>query len=247
MKSDNSKYLLAAATLLMLAAISACSNNNDAPIISPPPPPPPAMTTFEVTVSNLTNAQPLSPVGVVAHGNGYVPFVIGMPATPGLELLAEGGDNSEFLTEANTDASTLLTVSGTAPIGPGGTETVSFEIEESMLPGLQLSVITMLVNTNDAFTGVNAALIDTLAVGESIVWRTIAYDAGTEANSESAATIPGPAGNGEGFNSARDDRSDIVKMHSGVVSQADGFTGSDLGEAHRFDNPVAQVIVVRSL
>ena len=32
-----------------------------------PPPPPPAMASFDVTVTNLTNAQPLSPVAVIAH------------------------------------------------------------------------------------------------------------------------------------------------------------------------------------
>ena len=49
------------------------------------------------------------------------------------------------------------------------------------------------------------------------------WDSGTEANSETAATIPGPAGGGEGFNATRDD-SDTVSFHSGVISQDDGLT-----------------------
>ena len=248
MNTQKSRYILTATSLLVLAGIAACSDSDTVMPLAPPPPPPPppAMTTFEVTVSNLTNAQPLSPIGVVVHADGYMPFSIGDPATPGLELLAEGGDNSEFLNEADANMATLLTTSGTGPIGPGGSETVSFTIEEASLPGTKLSLMTMLVNTNDAISGINALGIDDLAVGESAVWRTIAYDAGTEANSEEAGTIPGPAGGGEGFNAARDDREDRVKMHSGVVTQADGFTSSDLGEAHRFDNPVVEVTLTRT-
>lgn len=248
MNTQKLKYIRTATSLLVLAGIAACSDGDTVVPLAPPPPPPPPppMTTFEVTVSNLTNAQPLSPVGVVVHADGYTPFSVGTPATPELELLAEGGDNSEFLAEADTDMATLLTASGTAPIGPGGSETVSFEIEEALLPGAQISLMTMLVNTNDAISGISAASIESLAVGDTVMWRTIAYDAGTEANSEEAGTIPGPAGNGEGFNAARDDREDAVKMHSGVVTQADGFMTSDLGEAHRFDNPVVQVTLTRT-
>lgn len=239
------RYLLMAASLLALAGISACSDGDSVSALAPPPPPPPT-TTFDVTVTNLTNAQPLSPVGVVVHMDGYTPFDIGAPATAGLELLAEGGDNSDFLSEASADMANLLTTSGAAPIGPGGSETLSFTIDEADLPGAQLSLMTMLVNTNDAVSGLRAARFENMAVGDTVSWQTNAYDAGTEANTETAATIPGPAGGGEGFNAARDDREDIVKMHSGVVTQADGFMRSDLGEAHRFDNAVAQVTLTRT-
>jgi hypothetical protein len=239
------RLLLTGASLLTLAIMSACSDGDSVSALAPPPPPPPT-TTFDVTVTNLTNAQPLSPVGVVVHVDGYTPFDIGSAATAGLELLAEGGDNSEFLNEASADIANMLTASGAAAIGPGGSETVSFTIDEADLPGTQLSLMTMLVNTNDAISGINAASIENMAVGDTVTWRTIAYDAGTEANSETAGSIPGPAGGGEGFNAARDDRDDLVKMHSGVVTQDDGYMTSDLGETHRFDNPVAQVTLTRS-
>ena len=104
----------------------------------------------------------------------------------------------------------------------------------------------MLVNTNDAFSGLNAMQVDNMAVGELISRTSIAYDAGTEADSEQATTIPGPAGGGEGFNAARDDQADRVSMHSGIVSRDDGFATSDLTEQHRFDNPVVMVRIVRT-
>jgi hypothetical protein len=204
------------------------------------------MASFDVTVSNLTNAQPLSPAAIVAHQDGYAVFSIGTAATAGLEEMAEGGDNAALLAEADADALVIVTGSGAAPIGPAASETVTIDLLESDLPGLRISVATMLVNTNDAFTGLNAMSVEGMAVGDVVSVHGNVYDAGTEADSEAAATIPGPAGGGEGFNAARDDQADRVSMHAGVVSQDDGFPTSDLGEQHRFDNPVVQISIERT-
>lgn len=203
------------------------------------------MASFDVTVSNLTNAQPLSPVAVIAHQDGYTVFTVGSAATAGLETLAEGGDNSALIAEADADATVVATASGAAPVGPAGSETITIEVLQSELPDLTLSISTMLVNTNDAITGLNGAAIGGMAAGDSMTWQTIAYDAGTELNTEEAIHIPGPAGGGEGFNAARDDREDRVAMHSGVVSQEDGFAMSGLTGQHRFDTPVARVRIER--
>ena len=204
------------------------------------------MASFDVTVTNLTNAQPLSPVAVIAHQDGYAFFSVGSSATAGLEEMAEGGDNAALLAEADADAMVIVTGSGTAPIGPAASETVTIDLLESELPGLRISVGTMLVNTNDAFTGLNAMQVDTMVVGDVLTIHGIAYDSGTEADSELATDIPGPAGGGEGFNAVRDDQADQVAMHAGVVSGDDGFATSDLTEQHRFDNPVVQVRIDRT-
>lgn len=234
------RFLLVATTATWLHG---CDNDD---VIAPPPPPPPAMASFEVTVDNLMNAQPLSPVAVVAHQPGYSIFTIGDPATTGLEEMAEGGDNTTLLTDAAGDVNVLTTVSGGAVIGPAGSETVMFDVLESDVADLEISVASMLVNTNDAFSAIVAAPASGLAVGDSWSTAAIAYDAGTEANSEIAADIPGPAGGGEGFNAARSDAADRVAMHSGVVSQDDGLSTSDLTEQHRFDNPVMRVSITRT-
>jgi len=236
--------------LLLLSGsvlIAACSDSDNASIAPPvsPPPPPPALATFEVSVTNLTNAQPLSPLAVIAHLDGYAVFAIGSPASDGLEMMAEGGDNSVLLAEADDSTEVLATGSGAAAIGPGGTETVTVDVVLALVPNLNFSVATMLVNTNDAFSGLNAASVANMAIGDTVSMAGIAYDAGTEADTESAATIPGPAGGGEGFNAARDDMADQVAMHSGVVSMDDGLATSDLAEQHRFDNPVALVRITR--
>jgi len=210
------------------------------------PPTPPASATFEVTVTNLTNAQPLSPVAMVAHDGGFRVFDVGARATEGLEVLAEGGDNSQFLSEAEMNAGVLGTEAGTDPVGPGASDTLSITLEETALAGLSFSFATMLVNTNDAFSGLNTLSVGDMAAGDSLVRTGIAYDAGTEADNEAAGTIPGPAVGGEGFNALRDDDADRVTMHAGVVSSEDGLLGSMLSSQARFDNPVMEVRVTRT-
>ena len=244
----NVKNQMAFRLLLLLSSsyLLAGCDSDDALFAPPAPSPTPAMASFNVSVTNLTNAQPLSPIAVIAHQDGYSFFAIGSAATAGLEQMAEGGDNSALLAEAAANATVSFTVSGAGPIGPAGSEFVTVDVPESALPGLRISVATMLVNTNDAFSGLNAMQVDNMAVGELISRTSIAYDAGTEADSEQATTIPGPAGGGEGFNAARDDQADRVSMHSGVVSRDDGFATSDLTEQHRFDNPVVLVRIVRT-
>ena len=227
-------------------ALAACDNDNDNNRTSMTPPPPPAMASFDVTVTNLTNAQPLSPVAVIAHREGYSVFTIGMAATAGLENLAEGGDNATLLSEADADANVLASSSGTAPIGPAGSETVTVEVLESDVPDLRISVSTMLVNTNDGISGLNNVDVAGLATGDVWTGRGIVYDAGTEADTEAAGTIPGPADGGEGFNAARDDSNNRVTMHAGVITQDDGLATSVLTGQHKFDNPAIMVRIERT-
>ncbi|WP_085296787.1 spondin domain-containing protein [Cognaticolwellia mytili] len=219
--------------------LSACggSDNNSTPEPVTPTPPAPVTYTYEVSVTNLTNAQPLSPVAVILHNEGAL-FELGASATVALENLAESGDNSEVLAQDMV----LAGASGSGVIMPGMSDTVSVSLIDTK--PMMLSTATMLVNTNDAFSGINAMSLENMAVGESISLRTSSYDSGTEKNSETMATIPGPAAGGEGFNVERDDV-DFISMHSGVVSNDDGLMQSVLTQAHRFDNPTLAISVTR--
>ena len=102
----------------------------------------------------------------------------------------------------------------------------------------------MLVNTNDAITAVQQVPLNSIAIGDSYPLMARAYDAGTEANTEAAGTIPGPADGGEGFNASRDDTGS-VRVHPGVISVDGGLEDSVLSEVHRFDNPVALFSLTR--
>jgi len=243
------KLILLTAALALCACSDNNNNNRGTPTPEEPTPPPtvePPVPTpnasFDVRVVNLTAAQPFSPIALLLHDTSARLFSVGSPASNGLEVLAEGGDNTQLLDEFNSVAQT----SGAAPVGPGGSDNLSLSLNSDDTSGVRLSLATMLVNTNDAFTVANSIDVSNLGVGSSMTLTTIAYDAGTEANTEQGAHIPGPAGGGEGFSATRDDLRDQVTMHSGVVSRDDGLSSSDLSQQHRWDNPVARITVTRT-
>jgi hypothetical protein len=227
--------------LILTLGLSACSDDEiirevEVIVEVPAPVPFPVDVSYQISVTNLTASQPLSPVAVVLHQAGYLWSVGGVPSVP-LEMMAEGGDNSGLLTLG------MAAASGTGPIGPGSNETISVTVQD--VTDAKLTVATMLVNTNDAFSGLNAWDLSQLAVGDS--WTTTAgvYDAGSEVNSEAAGTMPGPADGGEGFNAMRSDTG-YVAMHPGVVSADDGLNSSVLSVEHRFDNPAVRIMVTRT-
>ena len=203
----------------------------------------PAMATYTVTVTNLTANQPLSPPAVVLHTGTYAGWAIGQAASSGLEVLAEGGDSTDFLAEAGLSSAVRGTASGAAIVAPGASDT--FQVTGIASQDLRLTTATMLVNTNDAFTGVTGKAIGKLAVSDRLTFDILPYDAGTELNSETAGTIPGPAAGGTGYEVGGSD-SNFVSIHGGVVTQADGLAGSALDESHRFMSPVGQIIITRT-
>lgn len=220
--------------LLLLGACGSNSNNRSLPSETMLIP----TQSYRITISNLSYAQPMSPVAVILHNNGYRGWTLGGAASDALEQLAEGGDNSAFIDAADA----ILKVSGEGIIMPGATE--DFDLVVNEMPELQLTIVSMLVNTNDAFTGITGADLTQLGVGESQVIELPVYDAGTEANMELMGSIPGPADGGVGYDAMRDDV-DYVAGHPGVVGSANGYSESVLDESHRFDAPLALLTVTR--
>ncbi len=229
----NSKILKSIVLSGMVLVLLQGCNNNDNNV---------SERSFAISITNLTNNQPLSPVAAVLHKTGYTAVVSGMPASVGLEKLAEGGDNADFITEAGNHAMVSMTAAGSAVIAPGDSGTVM--LAGAMQDGALLSMAAMLVNTNDAIVALNAVDLGDLSENESITLYALAYDVGTEANTEAMADIPGPAAGGEGFNVQRNDR-DFIVVHPGVIGSDDGLSTSVLDSTHRFDNPVAQIVITR--
>lgn len=232
------KTIMAAALLLTL---SACGGDNDSSVVTPPPAPtpePPAEYSYTVTVTNLTYAQPLSPLGVILHSDSKM-WMVGETSSQALEKLAEGGDNTDFIADSNA----LTSNSGDGVILPGSASIV--EISTTDRNATFFTAATMLVNTNDAFSGLTGVDISTMAIDDTKSWNLNVYDAGTEANTEVMGTIPGPADGGTGFDAIRDDI-DFIAHHSGVVSQDDGLSNSVLTQAHRFDNPAIKLSITRT-
>lgn len=225
--------------VVVALTLTACTHDDDADdeVMMPEPPPAPVVMSYEVTVTNLTAAQPLSPVAVLLTGEQRY-WQVGMSASDALALMAEAGDNSALF-----DADGVLSAADSGgPVGPGSSATIMVSVEDA--EGVWLTVASMLVNTNDGFAGVTGLSLNAMAVNDTLTMTARVYDAGTEANTEAAGTIPGPADGGEGASDGREEN-DRVFLHAGVVSQDDGLTNSVLTQAHRFDNPAVHISVTR--
>ena len=195
---------------------------------------------YEITLTNASANQPLAPAALILHYSDYRAWNIGSPASAGLETLAESG-NPAALIEAASNAQDAK-VSG-AILLPG--ESLSLQLSAVWREDLALTAVSMPVNTNDAFSGATAWEIADIAPGSSRSALLPVYDAGTEFNSESAESIPGPAAGGEGYSPDRDDIANVVARHPGVVSTAGGHLASALDESHRFDQGILHVRVTR--
>ncbi len=228
----NKKYLLL--PFLSLALLG-CNDSDDEMVVIEPPPP--TTYSYQISVTNLTHAQPLSPIAAIFHQEGNL-WQRGEAASDALETLAESGDNSAVL------ALNIVQQSANSEMVLPPGETTELMLTTQDLNMLKFSLISMMVNTNDGFSGLNAVDVSELSIGDSMNFRTLAYDSGTEANSEMAGTVPGPADMGEGFNINRDDVN-FVSLHPGVVSQDDGLNQSVLGYQHKFDNPLMAVSITR--
>lgn len=219
------------------------------------------LAAFTVQLTNLTYSQPFSPAAIILHEPGYNTFIDGEAASLGLEQLAEGGNPTDLIAEALAATQYLDAIASdgaTPPRSIGTTSTLLVPLLD--LDNLRISLTTMLVDTNDAFTGLNAADISNMTVGQSVSFMAPSWDSGTEKNTETASTMPGPAasaagggGASAGFDAARDDLFDRVHFHQGVVTNANASDGSKEGlstsvltEADRWDNPTARIVVTRT-
>lgn len=169
---------------------------------------------YTVSVRNLTYSQVLSPVLAVTHSKDVALLHAGQAAGAGLTAIAEGGDTSVL--EAELDG--VSAVSGYANSGgpvPPATE-VTFDVDGSTA---YISLVSMLVNTNDALMVVDTAALPENS-GDYIKVYARSYDAGTETNDEMCSNIPGPACGGAGA-SPGDDGEGFVHIHRGLQGVGD--------------------------
>ncbi|CAN0195134.1 unnamed protein product [Scytosiphon promiscuus] len=194
---------------------------------------------FKVRVRNLTYLQPFSPPLIVAHTNDVALFKEGFAANDAIKLMAEDGDNSALLDLAAAE-SVAPFICGAAvaegPLFPGETWRGTMTVDEDICPDAVYSVVSMLINTNDAFVGIDSYSLNMHGSSKEFP---VAFDAGTEDNNELCSHIPGPAcaedsgnmqaGPGEGF----------IHVHRGFHGVAD-----ELSEAnYDWRNPVAEVFI----
>ena len=208
--------------------------------------------TLKITITNLTGGpggetttpegmsaggQVFTPILVANHKAGVSLFTLGQPASVPLQDLAESGDTS-MLKSALTSNPDVLDVQTTdpKPLPPGQSVTLTVKTKDGFD---HISVAAMLVPTNAGFFALND--VEVPNGNKSITVYSPAYDAGSKADDELCANIPGPPNvcKGTGFINTPTGVG-FVHIHSGIHGIG------DLSETF-FDwqNPVAQIVIQR--
>ncbi|WP_125781772.1 spondin domain-containing protein [Pseudoalteromonas rubra] len=207
---------------------------------------------LDVKVTNLTQGIYFTPLLVSAHTSDAMLFQAGEKASSALTAMAEGGSLtglSEILTGIN--ANTMENPAG-GLLAPVTSTMTSLETDAG---NDRLSIVAMMLPTNDGFVGLNSWPIPT-APGTYHIYLN-AYDAGTEANNELVVegsgapgtpgipASPGVAPGTQGMGVTEMEENTNVHIHRGNLGDDEQVGGkSDLhNTVHRWLNPVAKVTV----
>jgi Spondin_N len=214
------------------------------------------VATYEVTIENLTNGQPLTPPLVATHRPATGIFDVGSPASFGVKEIAENGNLEPLRDQLEADKHVAGIAQGGMPLVPAGLPgssvgppTVTLTVTGSEGAN-RLSFESMLICTNDGFTGVSSLRLP-VRIGDSVTVSTNAYDAGTELNTEDYADIVPPCQMLHGVTSGvpGTGMSNPALAEGGVIHHHPGIAGiADLDpdvDAHGWDDPVARVTVER--
>lgn len=171
---------------------------------------------FELTVTNH-GPQPLSPIFWSAGNQNFDIFQFGQTASVGIKNVAEGGDATVLANSALASSDVLVSgVLGGSPLMPGQTRTVRFD---SDIQHRYFSFASMLGMTNDAFIGESVSSMGlelftgNAATGFSVnIFGARAWDAGTEANTQSSSDVGAFGGIG---NPA--DPLNLIRVHETIV------------------------------
>lgn len=208
----------------------------------------PAHAQHSVTVTNLTAGIYFTPLLVAAHGGSATLFDVGGEASAALQAMAEGGDISGLSAAVTAAGGMVVENPAEGLLGPGAS--TSFMVSTD--GATHLSVVAMMLPTNDGFIGLDDWAIP--ASGTHMVYLN-AYDAGTEANDEiingngapGAPGIPKAPGGDGGTNGVgvASTEAMVVHIHPGNVGDEDPTGGaSDVdSRVHRWLNPVAMLTI----
>jgi hypothetical protein len=220
--------------------------------------------TYEVTITNLTSGQPLTPPLVATHRGKNQLFEVGQPASVGVREIAENGNLAPLLAFLAADPFDRISdfehgtfplvpddkpgAPGVPPDPPAFPDSVTLEITAA--GGARfLSFVSMLVCTNDGFTGINSLRLPK-RVGDTETADNQAYDSFTEQNTEDFAHIVPPCQALIGVSSgeAGMDVSNPAIAEGGVIAHHAGIQGgADLEPSvHGWQNPVARITVERT-
>ena len=213
--------------------------------------PEPETFEVEVTIENLSFGQPLSPAVAATHDPSVMMFGVGELSSSQLASIAQDGDQAPMVNMLSGLDEVTDVVDVGEPLVPlgsdagGFTDTVTFTIE--VAPGDVLSVATMLICSNDGFTGVSNVIVPD--DGSEVVYEVGAYDAGVEENTQASEDLVDPcsvlgpvelAGDPNGnSNLHATDPADPIAMHPGILAA----TGDLTPAAHGWTDPIARITI----
>ena len=206
----------------------------------------------DVKVTNLTQGIYFTPLLVTAHNAEASLYQLGQEASPELTAMAEGGSLDGLVTIVDGISANTVTNPAEGLLAPASSTMATLNTTDG---NTQLSIVGMMLPTNDGFIGLNGWTIPTEAGTYHIYLN--AYDAGTEANNElvlegsgapGTLGIPAAPGEGAGMNGTgvtMEETNMTVHVHRGSLGDDDAEGGtSDLNNTvHRWLNPVAKVTV----
>jgi hypothetical protein len=211
---------------------------------------------YEVTITNATLGQPVAPSVIATHNDAFRLFELG-PAP----LEGEPGYDYYFALATMAETGFPLFALDEVAASDGVWEAVALPTDRMppvLLPSESnstvisasgkskyLSAMAMLGKTNDAFYAVRGVRLPN-GVGDKVQVLANAYDAGSEANAESAATIGAlgavddDAMTGDGINEYGEG---YIHVHAGVHGVG-GIGGLDAA-VQDWRNPVVEVTIER--
>lgn len=213
-----------------------------------------------VSVTNLTRGTWFTPLLITAHPASFKSFTPGSAASVEIQSVAEAGDTSGVQAQLPAGASKIVNPAN-GPLKPGGSTTSASFTGGAGTDNVKLTILAMMVPTNDGFIGLNA--IDIPTTPGTYTYDVSAYDAGTEANDEKKAAAGGinqpgmifPAflndatgklsadinPNAAGFVNAT--KEGYVHIHRGIIGSAAGGASALDNTVYRWLNPVARVVL----
>ncbi len=206
--------------------------------------------TYRITIINLTPGQAFTPPVIATHSRSINIFTLGEEASMLVQEVAENGNNDPLVMALEANGRVEDVVVGMAPLvpanNPGSTAfshiaVFTISAEDAKF----ISFISMLICTNDGFTGLDSVRLPK----NSVTLLARAYDARTEMNTEDFADMVPPcqgligvssADGGTGMTDPALAEDGIIIPHPGIIGGADLLPG-----VHGWNDPVAKIIIER--
>lgn len=207
---------------------------------------------YRITLINLTEGQPFSPPVAITHRNNVSLFQVGGFASDEVAAIAQGGDEVPAANAFTGRQGVTSVVDVGVPLTPFGKQVGTFtfvsQFNIAANRGDRLSLATMLICTNDGFTGLDSVRLPNHGTRAFLA---NGYDAGRELNTEVSKDLVDPCSglgpvklpgdpNGNDDTSVRNNPAGRIAHHAGIAG------GGDLDpDVHGWDDPVLLVIVQR--